>query len=173
MARSLCGIEQMESSLKSKEIARAFCWASSRLVRCLLWDIGEPTKRVRRMCLRVPLRERKVFFTMDEIYAPNLRTLGEVEEFLAATGGVSILLVGSSVHPQCASQLASLQMLSSDEPGTSRIGYVDLLEVPAVKERFSILGVPTILIFRDGSPRCRMVGLQDAESIEHEISAAI
>lgn len=110
---------------------------------------------------------------MEDLYAPNLRTLTEVEDFVADSGGVSVLLIGSSVHPQCTQQLDSLKLLCGEDPACSRLGYVDFLEVPAVKERFGVLGVPTTLIFLNGEARCRMVGLQEVESIEHEIATAI
>ena len=63
-----------------------------------------------------------------------------------------------------------LEELSNQYIGTVEFTKVDIDENPDLVERFGIMGVPTVIVFKDGEIVKQMTGYQPKEMFEQSIN---
>jgi thioredoxin 1 len=66
-----------------------------------------------------------------------------------------------------------LEELADTHEGKIKICKLNVDENPVTAQSFEIRAIPTLLLFKDGRPAARMVGVRPKEEIEKEIEAAI
>jgi len=63
-----------------------------------------------------------------------------------------------------------LEQIASEHEGALRVVKVNVDDSPDVARRFEILSIPTLLLFKDGVPKRRMVGAKPKNQIVEELA---
>src|SRR4030095_16095502 len=66
----------------------------------------------------------------------------------------------------CRAMSPLLEAAARKLAGAVKVYKVNVDDNPSVATRFGILGIPTMILFKDGEERNRLVGLSSAEQIE-------
>lgn len=66
-----------------------------------------------------------------------------------------------------------IQEVAKDLSGKVRVIKIDVDKNPALSGKFQIRGVPTMMLFKDGSPVWRQSGVLQKEQIINEIESTI
>lgn len=70
----------------------------------------------------------------------------------------------------CRALQPMIEELAERLQGRLRVGKIDLDSSPGVAARFSVLGAPTLLLFRDGREAARRVGLPSRQRLRELVS---
>lgn len=84
-----------------------------------------------------------------------------------------LLEFGADWCPPCKMLAPTMQYLAQKYVGKLTVATIDSDEVPDLVQRYGIMGLPTLLLFRDGQPIQRLIGFQPRERIEAQITAAL
>ena len=60
----------------------------------------------------------------------------------------------------CKQQGPIIEKLAQEYAGKAKIGKMDVDESPQTAEKFGVMSIPTLIIFKDGVPLEPMIGLQ-------------
>ena len=71
----------------------------------------------------------------------------------------------------CRSMAQVLREVSETTPETV-ICAINVDERPEIAKEYGVTSIPTLLIFRDGAPACRLVGLQSRATVTDAIARA-
>jgi len=63
-----------------------------------------------------------------------------------------------------------IEELSSEMGEKAKIGKVNIDENPAIAEKYGIMSIPTIIIFKKGEIAKQMIGVQSKENLKEELS---
>jgi len=63
-----------------------------------------------------------------------------------------------------------LEQIANEHAGALRVVKVNVDDSPDVARRFEILSIPTLLLFKDGVPKRRMVGAKPKNQIVEELA---
>ncbi|WP_229750702.1 thioredoxin family protein [Paenibacillus nasutitermitis] len=74
--------------------------------------------------------------------------------------GVVAIEFGAVWCPPCKRLLPILDELAEDYGSSASIVQVDCEESPELASSFGIMGMPTVIVFRDGQPVDKLVGLR-------------
>ena len=66
-----------------------------------------------------------------------------------------------------------IQEVAKNLSGKVRVIKIDVDKNPALSDKFQIRGVPTMMLFKDGSPVWRQSGVLQKEQIINEIESTI
>ncbi len=66
-----------------------------------------------------------------------------------------------------------LEELVEDYGDGVRLGKFNVDENPQTAAKYGIMGIPTVIIFRDGQPTAQLVGLQPKEALKAKIDEAL
>ena len=66
-----------------------------------------------------------------------------------------------------------IEELSKSYEGKMKVGKMNVDENPTVPGKFSIMGIPTVMIFKGGKPVKTLVGAQNRETYKAAIEEAI
>jgi thioredoxin 1 len=69
----------------------------------------------------------------------------------------------------CKTQLPIVEDLASELEGTAKVAKVNVDEEGDLASKFGITGIPTLLIFKDGEPVDKLVGLQSKDQLKTKI----
>ena len=112
----------------------------------------------------------------DETPKP-IPTIAEAEfDSVVSTGTVPVLVDFSTEWcGPCLDLARILEQIARDYAGKVRIVRIetDREKAPNLIQRYKIRGVPTIIVFRDGQPVARWVGLTTREAIIRLIGLAV
>lgn len=64
-----------------------------------------------------------------------------------------------------------LEELASEQAGKLQVAKVNIDENLDVTRRFDVMSIPTLLLFKDGEPKVRIVGARGKAQLLQEISA--
>jgi len=56
--------------------------------------------------------------------------------------------------------------LAEQYAGTARVAKLNVDDSPALAERYRVMAIPTLILFRDGEEKERMIGVSKREAIE-------
>ncbi|RIX50982.1 thioredoxin [Paenibacillus nanensis] len=70
----------------------------------------------------------------------------------------------------CKMQLPIVEELSTELEGTATIGKINVDEEPELASQFGVMSIPTLILFKDGQPVDKMVGLQSKDALKAKIS---
>ena len=70
-------------------------------------------------------------------------------------------------------QLPIVEELSTELEGTAVIGKINVDEEPELASQFGVMSIPTLILFKDGQPVDKMVGLQSKDALKNKIQGQI
>lgn len=63
--------------------------------------------------------------------------------------------------------------LSGEYAGKIKFAKVNVDEQPSLAARFGVMSIPTLIIFKDGDPTDRIVGLQPKQALQRQLDAYV
>ena len=73
----------------------------------------------------------------------------------------------------CKMQLPIIEEFSSEMEGKATIGKVNVDEELELAQFFGIQSIPTLILFKDGKPVKKLVGLHSKESLYEEVNQVL
>ena len=73
----------------------------------------------------------------------------------------------------CKIQLPIIEEFSSEMEGKATIGKVNVDEELELAQSFGIQSIPTLILFKDGKPVKKLVGLHSKESLYEEVNQVL
>ena len=73
----------------------------------------------------------------------------------------------------CKVQLPIIEEFSSEMEGKATIGKVNVDEELELAQSFGIQSIPTLILFKDGKPVKKLVGLHSKESLYEEVNQVL
>lgn len=70
----------------------------------------------------------------------------------------------------CKMQLPIVEELATELEGSATIGKINVDEEPELASQFGVMSIPTLILFKDGQPVDKMVGLQSKDALKAKIS---
>ncbi|MFS0725767.1 thioredoxin [Paenibacillus sp. 1P07SE] len=87
--------------------------------------------------------------------------------------GVSVVDFWAPWCGPCKMQLPIVEELSAEMEGQAVIAKVNVDEEPEIASQFGVMSIPTLIVFKDGQPVDKMVGLQSKDSLKNKILGQI
>jgi thioredoxin 1 len=70
----------------------------------------------------------------------------------------------------CKMQLPIVEELSTELEGQAVIAKINVDEQPELASQFGVMSIPTLILFKDGQPVDKMVGVQSKDALKSKIS---
>ncbi|MCL2348948.1 MAG: thioredoxin [Planctomycetaceae bacterium] len=101
----------------------------------------------------------------------QVKVLGSAGEFATATksGTVLVDFFATWCRP-CQMQLPILHEVAEQMAGKASVIKVDTEQFAQIAEQFEVSSIPTLVIFKDGKPVQRFVGLQQKDTLVKALS---
>ena len=64
-----------------------------------------------------------------------------------------------------------LEEIAAEHPGKVRIAKLNIDDNLDVTRRFDVMSIPTLILFKDGEPKARLIGAKPKGALLEEISA--
>ncbi len=96
-------------------------------------------------------------------------TDGNFEETVIKAGAPVLVDFWAEWCGPCRQLAPTVEALASDYDGRVAVGKLNVDDNPGVAERFSIRGIPTLLLFKEGQVVEQVVGLADGAQLKQMI----
>jgi thioredoxin 1 len=73
----------------------------------------------------------------------------------------------------CKQQGPIIEKLATEYAGKAKIGKMDVDQNPETGEKFGIMSIPTLIIFKDGKPLEPLIGLQQYAKLKATLDSLI
>lgn len=83
--------------------------------------------------------------------------------------GVSVVDFWAPWCGPCKMQLPIVEELSTEMEGQAVVGKINVDEEPELASQFGVMSIPTLILFKDGQPVDKMVGLQSKDALKNKI----
>ena len=87
--------------------------------------------------------------------------------------GVALVDFWASWCGPCKMQLPIIEEFSGEMEGKATIGKVNVDEELELAQSFGIQSIPTLILFKDGKPVKKLVGLHSKESLYEEVNQVL
>ena len=94
------------------------------------------------------------------------------DSLLAATP-VVLAEFGADWCPPCHALEPALRRLAAEYAGRARVVSVDTERYPALAGRYGVLGLPTVVVFREGREVSRLLGLRPIGALRQILDGAL
>lgn len=91
------------------------------------------------------------------------------DQEVVKTPGVALVDFFATWCGPCKMQAPIIEQLAGEYAGKAKIGKLDVDSSNQVASQFQVMSIPTLIIFKDGLPKERLVGLQTAEKLRAKI----
>ena len=89
------------------------------------------------------------------------------------SNGVALVDFWAEWCGPCIMQLPIIEEFSSEMEGKATIGKVNVDEELELAQSFGIQSIPTLILFKDGKPVKKLVGLHSKESLYEEVNQVL
>ena len=89
------------------------------------------------------------------------------------SSGVALVDFWAEWCGPCKMQLPIIEEFSSEMKGKATIGKVNVDEELELAQSFGIQSIPTLILFKDGKPVKKLVGLHSKESLYEEVNQVL
>ncbi len=93
------------------------------------------------------------------------------ESFLLKSDKPVLVEFGADWCPPCQAMIPVLEALAEENDGKAVIAKLDVDTNPVTADRYGIRNLPTMLIFKGGEPKVKMVGAGPKHFISQKLSA--
>ena len=89
------------------------------------------------------------------------------------SSGVALVDFWAEWCGPCKIQLPIIEEFSSEMEGKAPVGKVNVDEELELAQSFGIQSIPTLILFKDGKPVKKLVGLHSKESLYEEVNQVL
>ena len=89
------------------------------------------------------------------------------------SNGVALVDFWASWCGPCKMQLPIIEEFSGEMEGKATVGKVNVDEELELAQSFGIQSIPTLILFKDGKPVKKLVGLHSKESLYEEVNQVL
>ena len=89
------------------------------------------------------------------------------------SSGVALVDFWAEWCGPCKMQLPIIEEFSSEMDGKATVGKVNVDEQLELAQSFGIQSIPTLILFKDGKPVKKLVGLHSKESLYEEVNQVL
>ncbi|ALS25965.1 thioredoxin [Paenibacillus cisolokensis] len=87
--------------------------------------------------------------------------------------GVSIVDFWAPWCGPCKMQLPIVEELATEMEGKAVVAKVNVDEEPEIASQYGVMSIPTLILFKDGQPVDKMVGVQSKETLKSKIQSQL
>ena len=87
--------------------------------------------------------------------------------------GVALVVFWAEWCGPCKMQLPIIEEFSGEMEGKATIGKVNVDEELELAQSFGIQSIPTLILFKDGKPVKKLVGLHSKEALYEEVNQVL
>ena len=89
------------------------------------------------------------------------------------SNGVALVDFWAEWCGPCKMQLPIIEEFSSEMDGKATVGKVNVDEELELAQSFGIQSIPTLILFKDGKPVKKLIGLHSKESLYEEVNQVL